>query len=149
MDKKIDLKNIVQKSKNIRLLYVEDDTVLRNKTYLLLKLLFNHIDLAQNGLEAFEIYESKFNTENQFNLIITDINMPVLDGFGLSKRVLSLNPKQQIVVVSAYNDVDKLEEIHSLGIDNFLHKPIKEDSLLEMIDKVVGKIAIENVKSEN
>jgi YesN/AraC family two-component response regulator len=149
MDKKIDLKTTVEMSKNISLLYVEDDTVLRNKTYLLLRMLFKDIEVAENGLEGFAKYESRFVANKRFDLIVTDINMPVLDGFELSKKILELDPNQQIIIVSAYNDADKLEQITLLGIDNFLHKPIKEEALLTIVNKVVTTIAKQNSKTGN
>ncbi len=74
--------------------------------------------------------------------------MPKMDGFELSKKVLSLEPNQKIVIVTAYNDADKLEALENLGLENFLHKPLKEDQLLEIMNKVVHQIVLNNSKEQ-
>lgn len=75
---------------------------------------------AQNGAEAIKHFETDPNTE----LVLTDINMPVMDGLTLLVKLLDLNPNIQSVVVSAYGDMKNIRTAMNRGAFDFLTKPI-------------------------
>ena len=73
------LENIIKYTKNLNVLYVEDNIYVQQQTIKMLESFFNNIYIASNGKEALDL----FNTENLYNLIITDIEMPFVDGVSL------------------------------------------------------------------
>ena len=75
---------------------------------------------AQNGAEAIKHFEMDPNTE----LVLTDINMPVMDGLTLLVKLPELNPNIQSVVVSAYGDMKNIRMAMNRGAFDFLTKPI-------------------------
>lgn len=117
-------KNIIQYSQDLNVLYVEDNEDLLKETLLVFENYFDSIDVAINGQRALELYK-----ENKYDLVITDINMPIMDGKTLIKEVHDINLQQDIIVVSAYNNSEQLLELIQLNISNFILKPLDIDQL--------------------
>jgi DNA-binding response OmpR family regulator len=65
--------------------------------------------------------------------VITDIEMPKLDGIGLIKKIYKTNPAQKIIVVSAYSDKSYLIPLLNIGIEGFLQKPVTSDHIANML----------------
>ncbi len=129
----IDNKLILEHSKNLNILYVEDDAQLREVTGQLFQNFFNHIDLACDGLDGYQKYK-EYNKENNkyYDIVITDVNMPNLDGLEMSKKIKALNDEQAIIVISAFNELKYLNNAIKIGVNGFLTKPIKMDELKEV-----------------
>ena len=83
------LENIIKYTKNLNVLYVEDNIYVQQQTIKMLESFFNNIYIACNGKEALDL----FNTENLYNLIITDIEMPFVDGVSLIEIIREYNKK--------------------------------------------------------
>jgi CheY-like chemotaxis protein len=75
---------------------------------------------AHNGLEALE----KFKNETGFDLILTDINMPEMDGLTLMMHLRKIDQKIPIIVISAYSDLNNQNRALELGAFEFINKPI-------------------------
>ncbi len=119
----------------MRILYVEDEAVVREQITMIFDILFEYIDVAYNGEEAWEKYQN-----SQYDIIFTDISMPKMDGLELSERIKQDNPMQKIIIISAYNISNYLLNAIELGVDGFLLKPIKMDKVLFTIQKVADSI---------
>lgn len=65
--------------------------------------------------------------------------MPRLDGIELSKKLYSLNPKQPIIVLSAYNDTKYLVDLINLGVEGFIQKPVSLEHLLVALESFCHK----------
>jgi YesN/AraC family two-component response regulator len=127
-------------TKTLRVLYVEDDKFLREATTKMFGQFFGTIDQAEDGQEGWEAYQ-----ENDYDLVITDINMPNLNGVEMLKLIKKSNPDQAAIVTSAYNDADSLLSLIDIGIDKFLLKPM---DITKVIDSLVHTaLYIQNVKS--
>ena len=131
------LEEIVKYLKNLRLLYVEDNDTARKATLLIIKEFFDDITVAVDGQDGFE----KFNDDN-FDIIITDINMPRLNGLKMTKKIRELDKNIPILILSAHNELDFFEESIKLGIEGYLLKPIDIDQFLETLDKVTQKLKL-------
>lgn len=121
---------------NIKILYVEDDKRASKK---LLKILGNHfrnIVLANNGEEALDIYKNSFST-SPIDLVITDINMPKMDGISLLEIIRDFDNDLPFIYVSAVLDTKTLLKLIKLEIINFIQKPIDVEELLNSIHKVI------------
>lgn len=119
------------------ILYVEDDLILSQKLSHVLKDLFKEVVCTNSGIEGFEKYQEYFElNQKHTDIVITDINMPKMNGLELSKKIKESNPNQMIIVLSAHNDEKIDQTIKEIGIDYQLIKPISLDKLLEIISLI-------------
>ncbi len=133
----MDYKTLFLKTKDLSLLLVEDYEPLRTDMEELFRDLFKEVVVAENGKEALELYE-KF--DKKFDIIITDIQMPIMNGIELCQEILSVNPNQQIIVLSAYTESEYLLKLINLGIAQFITKPIEYSELTDTLSRVIRKI---------
>lgn len=132
----MDLKEFQNIAKDLTILYAEDNELVQNGVYDILKRLFRDIHLAKDGEEALKLYLYNKN----FDIVLTDIDMPKLDGVELTEAIKSESPTQPVVVMSAYNTQEYLFELINLNIDGFIVKPISKDSLISTLFKISKNI---------
>ena len=84
---------------------------------------------AKNGKEAVDF----FKKDDQIDLVLMDLNMPVMDGFEATRRIKKINPKVPVIVQSAYILAGEEQRSFEAGCDEFFAKPIRLSSLLEVI----------------
>ena len=138
---KIDNKLILEYSKNLNVLYVEDNKELRESTVKIFKNYFSSVQTAANGEEGLDKYNEYFEINKQcYDLIISDINMPTMNGIELADIVLSEHYEQAIVFITAYNEVEYLQKSIDLGISGFITKPIAVEQLKKVLYKVTQAI---------
>jgi YesN/AraC family two-component response regulator len=123
---------------NISFLYVEDDPVTRNimEKIFLMKLPGVALYLAENGKIGLELYK-----KHAPRLVITDVNMPVMDGIEMAAQIKAINPSAIIIAVSAYNNTEYLLNAIEIGINHYVLKPIDFDKLFATIDRCLASIA--------
>ena len=129
--------------KNIKILYAEDNLINQRITLMQLQKLGVSCDIAQNGLEAFELYK-----KNEYDMILMDMQMPELDGLACTKeireyeKINNLMHSIYIVAVTANNSTsDKLNCIEA-GMNDFISKPFKEN---EIKDKILNALVEQQV----
>ena len=93
---------------------------------------------AQNGEEALQ----HLTTDEGFEVMVTDLNMPVMDGLALLDRVNHLDSHPQPVVVSAYGDLPKIRAAMNRGAFDFLTKPIDFTDLETTIHKALEQMRL-------
>lgn len=120
--------------KDLKILYVEDNKDARNFTIDMLKRFFNDVTIAVDGLDGLEKFKS-----SQFDLVLTDINMPNMNGLDMIKEMKILNPNILSIVLSAHNETDYFIASIKLSIDGFLLKPLELTQFVETLNKVVEK----------
>ncbi len=128
-------KELLKLTESLTLLYVEDDDILRESTADLFKNFFGSVESAVDGLEALKLYE-----KGKFDIIISDILMPNLNGLEMSKKIKEQDEEQHIIIISAYNDANYFEESISIGIDGYIVKPLNNEQLIKELYKVSHKI---------
>jgi len=138
-----ELELLIERLDGVSVLYVEDDEIQRainKKTFLKL---FNTIEMAEDGEVALQKYKNYFTKHDTFyDLIITDLVMPNLDGIGLIEALIALNPEQNIIVLSAQDEIHNLRVLMDLGIDAFITKPIRSVPLFNVMNRVSQRIYI-------
>ena len=115
--------------KELSVLLVEDEAKIRDLLAGVMEKVFKKVITAQNGEEGLKKFK-KFNP----NIVITDILMPIRDGLEMSKDIRAISPETPIVVLSAFNDKDKLMQAIEIGINKYLLKPIDMDELIYAIE---------------
>jgi len=128
---------LLETTRDLKVLYVEDDNDLCLATQSLLSLYFSKVDIAadgKSGLDAFSEYK-KLNGYN-YDIVLTDINMPIMNGLDMTREILKLNESQAIIILTAHNSQEYLYESISLGVDGFMSKPIDNEQLFRTIFKI-------------
>ncbi|XPV70298.1 MAG: response regulator transcription factor [Halarcobacter sp.] len=121
-------------AKDKSVLFVEDDENILKETSELLGLIFPKVDTAKNGQEGFEKYLNyKKETNSYYDFVITDIQMPILDGIEFTKLVYKQNDEQVLIVLSAHSESHYLLELINLGISQFITKPLDYDKFVNTI----------------
>ena len=123
--------------KNISILYVEDESDVREFTSKLLSSLLKNVFTAENGQDGLDLYKENINT---IDLIVTDINMPKMNGIAMCEKIRELNKEIPIVVTSAHNDTDFLKKAIDVGVSTYAMKPIDLYQLIESITKAIEPI---------
>ena len=118
----------------IRILIVDDFSTMRRIIRNILKQLgFENVEEAENGADAYEKL-----TAEKFEFIITDWNMPVMDGLGLLKKVRT-DPALKnlpVLMVTAEAEKDKVVTAIQAGVNNYIVKPFTAEVLQEKMDKI-------------
>lgn len=118
-------------SKNMKILYVEDDKFILNTLTRVLKKYTNNLITAQNGEDGLNSFKSLSP-----DIVISDIEMPKMDGLEMIRQIRILNQDISIILTTAYNESEILLQAINIGVDKFLVKPIKIDSLESVILKI-------------
>lgn len=142
----INLTDLVNLTSPLHILYAEDDVVLRENTVSLLRDLFNDIDEASNGTEALRMYQEH---PERYDIVITDLNMPNMNGMELIKNIQLINPKQPMIVVSAHNETEFFLESIRNNVSGYILKPIDFDQLIETLYKVASIVHQRQEESMN
>jgi len=132
--------------KNFTLLIVEDnETTLAvlNETF---EPLVKNIYLASDGEQALKLYK-----KNKPDIIIADLGLPKIDGLELSKQIKTINKNQEIVVLTAKEDIDTLKTVIDINISKIHFKPIESieiilDSLIAVANNLQNEIDANNLK---
>ncbi len=120
---------------DISLLVAEDEKELLEYISEYLHLFFVKVYSAQNGEEAYKIYKDK-----KPDIIITDINMPSLDGLSLISKIREEDKETRIVIMSAHSEEEKLLKAVELHLETYLIKPINVEKLKDILFKSVFEL---------
>ena len=142
MNKEIILK-LRKMGQHINILYVEDDETISEQFETLFRKVFRHIDVVHDGKEGLQRYK-----ESVYDIVITDIEMPNMNGIELIKEIKKINQNQLIVVTSAYNDAKYLQELIESGVEKFLLKPFDMSRLFSDISRIISTIYNEKRKNQ-
>jgi DNA-binding NtrC family response regulator len=114
-----------------RILVVDDE---ENARVALSKILTHdgyEVSSAGNGLEALNFLRS-----NDVELIITDLNMPEMNGLMFLRELNRSYPTSKVIMITAYGEVESYLEAITLGAFEYINKPVKYDDLKKVIDKI-------------
>jgi CheY-like chemotaxis protein len=121
----------------MKILVVDDDKTTRKLLSLYLKAKGYEVVTAENGLDAME----KLATED-INLVVTDMNMPYMDGIELTKTLRADDSWKNlpIVMVTTEADDDERKKAYDTGVDDYLVKPANAEQISDSIKKILKKI---------
>ncbi|AXX92681.1 two-component system response regulator [Malaciobacter molluscorum LMG 25693] len=122
--------------KDLNILFVEDEDIIRQKSVSTLKYIVANVKEASNGLEALE----KLKTFCA-DLIITDLHMPDMDGVEFIKKVREHNKNICIIVQTAYTTEKYLLSLIDMHIEKYLIKPTSLEKLIEALEYCIDSIS--------
>jgi CheY-like chemotaxis protein len=117
-------------AKELNVLVVEDDNDLNTLLSNMLKMFFKSVESAVDGKDGLEKYVS-----GNFDIIISDINMPNMNGVEMSKEIKKYNRDQTIIVLSAHNEAHFLIDLIETGIDGFSQKPFNPSAFMPTLHR--------------
>lgn len=121
----------------MKILIVDDDKTTRKMVSLILKSKGYEVVTAENGMEALQ----KLGLE-KINLILTDMNMPYMDGIEFTKQVRA-NPEFAhipIVMLTTEADEEEKNRAYQAGVDDYIVKPATAEQIIESMKKIIKKI---------
>lgn len=139
----INAKELKEAAQGISVLYVEDDSELRQNTARLLSSFFTVVDTAEDGLQGLDKFRN-----NSYDLIITDINMPYMNGVKMVREIKKDKPRQIIIVISAHDEARYLLELINLGVEHFVLKPLDLSLFLTVTEKAVKLARVTRMEEE-
>ncbi len=120
---------------DISILVVDDEAMMRD---LLEKILVREgyvVKTAGNGVEALEMLQHE-----NFELIISDMKMPNMDGFELLKTVKQEYPSINVIIMTAYGDTYTVKDALLLGADEYITKPFKSHEISLVVERAYWRL---------
>ncbi len=125
-------------AKQISLLIVDDEESVRDSLYNWFIEDDYYVECAENAKEALSIIETK-----HFDIIITDIKMPGMDGMEMHRRIKTLNKKSIVIIMTAFATVDTAVQALKDGAFDYITKPFDPDELSHLIKNAAKQITLE------
>lgn len=136
-----EIQSLRELSKQFSILFVEDEEMVRDTMMEIFTSLFKSAVVAENGkigLDAYNKYHDE--TGSYFDIVITDIIMPCMDGVVLAKNILKIHKEQTILVISACDDKKHLLDLVNIKVSGFINKPLDIKQLFSILNKLCKKL---------
>ncbi len=134
-------KTLFSQTQDLSLLLVEDYEPLLNDMAEVLEDFFDIVTVASDGREALNLYQAYYAMYNKnYDLVLTDIQMPVMNGIELCEALRDIREEQEIIVLSANTDTAYLLKLINLGIAQFMTKPLNHEEMMDILYDVSKKI---------
>lgn len=127
--------------KNAKILIAEDDDLSRANIAELLTMSGYDVMAAENGMKAMDAL-----VQDRYDLLITDLRMPRVDGLELLKFSKEMNPDQVIIVITGYGTVNTAVDAMKLGAFDYIVKPLKDDLVKLTVSRALSYVQL---KEEN
>lgn len=120
-----------------RILIVDDEKIERNGIKFLLKQTGIELDICEacNGKEAVAFLE-----QQQVDILLTDIKMPLMDGMELLKMVCPDRPEMKSIIFSGYSEFDYAKTAMKMGVKDYILKPVNPEEFTRAINKVIQEL---------
>jgi len=129
------LQELVKFTKTLSLLVVEDNQDSREQFVNMLKSLFDNIVTGVDGEDGLKKFK-----EDSFDLVISDINMPKMNGLEMIEEIRKIDKKVTIMVVSAHNENNFIDDAQFFDVDSYLFKPISLPQFIESLSQMMNKV---------
>jgi PAS domain S-box-containing protein len=126
--------------KKARILVIEDEEDVRNLLRDMLSDAGHKVELANNGSEGIKLFK-----KNEFDLVFTDLGMPVMSGWEVAEKVKSINGNVPVVLVTGWNITLDGKEMNDKGINLIIQKPFKMGQVLNLVQE--GMILRKQIKA--
>ena len=129
------LKDLKELTHNLTVLYVEDELEIQQTMLRYLQKFFSHVSSANNGLEGLEKYQ-----KNKYDIVITDLSMPKMDGLSMIEEIKKLNEDQAILITTAHTEASYMAGAIKSHIDGYVIKPFDYEQLNTELFKISKKL---------
>lgn len=119
-----------------RILLVDDEKIIIDITQRMLERLGYIVSTKTSSLEALEVFR---NNPDKFDLVITDMTMPIMSGEDLAKAIIEINPEIPVILCTGFSDKIDEAKAKESGISSFVMKPIVMNTIAKTIRDVLDK----------
>lgn len=117
---------------NPKILVIDDEEIVRISCKKCLTPEGYDVSVASTGLEG-----TKLAKENHYDLILTDLKMPDMDGMEFLIRMKETQPEAKVIMITGYSTVEHAEEAIRLGAYNYIEKPFTPDTLVTAVKEAL------------
>lgn len=117
-----------------KILVIDDQRAIRTSLKDILELEGHELTLSENGLEGVETFRN-----GKFDIVITDIKMPEMDGMEVLAKIMELKPDTTVIMISGHGDIDTAVEAIKKGAYDFIEKPLDLNRLLITVKNATDK----------
>ena len=117
-----------------KILVIDDERAIRNTLREILEYEKFSVDDASDGSEGVKLIE-----KNKYDLILSDIKMPKMDGMEVLDRIMSITPDTPVVLISGHGNIDTAVEALKKGAYDYIAKPIDMNRLLVTVRNALDK----------
>lgn len=121
----------LKENKDFSILLVEDEKMVLKAMENMMRRVSDKVVSANDGSQGWELYQ-----QNPFSVVVTDLQMPNMGGAELVKNIKTLNPKQVIIVVTAFRDGLEIDKARQNGADFILEKPFSLMAFLDALESI-------------
>lgn len=122
---------------NVRILVVDDEKIAGRNLQHILKKEGYEVEVAGGGMEAIKLLEQAEGRE--FNLVLTDLKMPKVDGMDVLAKTLSISPDTQVIMITGYATMDSAISALKAGAYHYISKPYKLDEVRRVVNEALEK----------
>ncbi len=122
-----------------RILIADDDRDLLDTLKDAFVMVGYQVTTADNGQQAWDFF-----CTDGFDLVLLDVEMPFLNGMEVARRIKERRKEVPVVLMTAYSHLYKPADVLSLDIEAFLRKPLNIQELLQVVEKILGRLPNDN-----
>jgi len=112
----------------LSVLCVEDIDFSRESLAYYLQRRCKRVDLAANGKIGLEMFRA-----NSYDVVLTDVQMPVMNGMELAQEIKALSPSTPVIIITAHSDEETRSQAAKIGVDSYITKPFFPEQVAEEI----------------
>lgn len=116
-----------------RVLVIDDEEIVRISCRKCLTPEGYEVDVAANGADGLRL-----TRENPYDLILTDLKMPDMDGMEFLMTMKEIQPEAKVIMITGYSTVEHAEEARRRGAYNYIEKPFTPDTLITAVKEAFG-----------
>jgi DNA-binding NtrC family response regulator len=116
-----------------RILVIDDESIVRKSCNRALSPEGYEVTVSQSGVEALRILE-----EESFDLVLTDLKMPDIDGIEVLKKIKERWPQTEVIIITGYQTVDTAVKSIKLGAFDYIEKPFTPDALVAAVGNAMA-----------
>lgn len=132
----ININTLKSLASEFHVLYVEDDLGLRETMSRYFEKIFKKVDSAENGQIGYDLY-----TQGHYDIVISDIEMPVMNGLEMIAKIKEINGDQECIIISAYTETNYFTDSIKLGVSGYIIKPITNDQIVQTLYSSIDKLS--------
>lgn len=121
-------------NKKFKILIVDDEPLIRESLYEIMRIEGFSAEMAANGEEAIELIK-----EQNFQIVLTDLKLPDINGIKLLEKIKKISEETEVILITGYGSIESAVDAMKKGAYDYITKPINDNEIKLIIDKIIEK----------